>query len=210
MSRIITYGNYKMTNTNRLFSSLGAATLVLGLSLNFTACSNDSPLAPAAQDQNGTLAKRPTRTTATTASTTETFVAESAYPQTGSVTVQYKRNEYRGGDITLPNGSTFYFIGGALTPPADTPSGEPVTITLTAEKIGNELQFSFGPSGCRFEPAATVELSWKDLDIDVPRLYYIDSDDSYIEQQPADIDVQGKWMLLNIHHFSRYAFAWSE
>ena len=74
----------------------------------------------------------------------------------------------------------------------------------------NELVFSFGPSGCQFSPAAQVKLSWKDLDIEMPTLYYIDNNGEYIEQQPADISTRGSWMLINIHHFSRYAFAWAE
>lgn len=102
------------------------------------------------------------------------------------------------------------FSRGALTPPAGTPYGAPVTITMQVEKdaVNNELLFTFGPSGCAFDPPAEVWLDYADLSLTDVKLYLIDEDENYIEQTPYDIDSQGKRMSLLIHHFSRYAVGW--
>jgi hypothetical protein len=50
-----------------------------------------------------------------------------------------------------------------------------------------------------------VFLDYKDLNIETPQLYYIDENGNYIPQQPDDIDVTNKNMILYIDHFSRYA-----
>jgi hypothetical protein len=138
----------------------------------------------------------------------------SSYPQSGSAVAEFSasRNEYNGVAITLANGSVFYMVGGALTPPDGTVFGEPVKIDFTAERDerNNELLFSFGPSGCQFTPAAEVKLSWKDLNVDIaPTLFYLEGKRKRIVQQPDQIDLKGKWMIIKIDHFSRYALAWS-
>ena len=67
----------------------------------------------------------------------------------------------------------------------------------------------FGPSGSQFSPAAVIELNWKDLGVDSAKLYYIEENGNYIEQTPDNIDFQGKTMMIQVNHFSRYALAWS-
>ena len=64
-----------------------------------------------------------------------------------------------------------------------------------------------GPLGCQFEPAATVWFHYTGSS--VPNLYYIDENGNYVEQPPGEIDTQNQWIMLKIHHFSRYALAWS-
>jgi hypothetical protein len=112
--------------------------------------------------------------------------------------------------MSLPNGSMFQLSHGSLTPPPGTPSQQAVTLTMSCERdsAGKELLFTFGPSGSQFNPPAMVTLSWKDLNVEIPKLYYIDRDGNYIEQTPDDISVRGKWLRIYVHHFSRYAIAW--
>ena len=85
---------------------------------------------------------------------------EAEYPQIGSCPVTYwdKKNIYPGSALQLPNGSSFEFTNGALIPPPDHPFGEPVTVTMMAEKdpASNEIIFTFGPSRCTFDPPAKV------------------------------------------------------
>ncbi|MCH7480185.1 MAG: hypothetical protein IIC79_02210 [Chloroflexi bacterium] len=82
---------------------------------------------------------------------------------------------------------------------------------MQAEKgqADNELVFAFGPSGCQFNPPAEVWLDYSDLQLRKATLYLIEEDGTYTEQTPYDIDSQGQRMSLLIHHFSRYALAWS-
>ena len=43
----------------------------------------------------------------------------------------------------------------------------------------------------------------------LPQLFYIQDDGAYTEQKPDEVDVVNGWLKLTIHHFSRYAVAWS-
>jgi hypothetical protein len=135
-----------------------------------------------------------------------------SYPQSCSVTIEYngKKRCYQGCEMTLLNGSTFQVPNGALVPPTGTPAQAPVKLTMMCEKRAseNELLLTFGPCNSQFDPPAKLTLNWKDLNIDVPRLYFVDSDGKYTEQPPDDIDIQGKRLVIYVHHFSRYALAW--
>jgi len=168
-----------------------AVVLTVGLVVNFNACSEQSPIDPRESETKG-----------------ET----NSYPQYGSYTTTYReqKGDYIGGGINLDQGSRLKFENSALTPPEGM-FRDPVTITMLVEKdeTRNELLFSFGPSGCSFEPPAELQFNYKDLDSEYSKLFYIKESGEYVEQVPDDIDVQGKWLKLNIHHFSRYAVAWS-
>ena len=90
--------------------------------------------------------------------------------------------------------------------------GGPVTITMTIEsdpQNGGYI-YSFGPSGCKFDPPAVLYLKYRDLGIDNATLYYVDDQGNYIEHMPDDISLKQKWFKLTIHHFSRYAVAWGD
>jgi hypothetical protein len=132
-----------------------------------------------------------------------------SYPQSASHVYGYwsARDIYRGGTLNMPNGSFFQLIAGSLTPPESIPWGTNVEIFMEIDKndTKNELIFTFGLSGCSFNPAGKVFLSYEHLDIDVPVLYYIDENGDYIEQSPDDIDLNQKSIVLYIDHFSRYA-----
>ena len=135
--------------------------------------------------------------------------SNSQYPLSASSVVKFHapHNQYRGASVDLePTQSVLSFDGGALTPPAEIPYGDPVTITFQVDynPVTNELTFTFGPHGCQFSPAAE---DWSELDTDTPVLYYIDENDNYIEQQPEQINYQGRWMIITVDHFSRYAVA---
>ena len=73
------------------------------------------------------------------------------------------------------------------------------------DSVNNELTFTFDPHDCQFNPSARVYLNYKDLGIDVPVLYYIDENGNYIQQNPDEIDVTNRNVILYIDHFSRYA-----
>ena len=107
------------------------------------------------------------------------------------------------------NGSKLYVSFDALTPPPGTPQGDPVMIggLIEMDTLNNELLFSFGPSGCQFDPPADLWMKYGDLGNGNPTLYYIDANGNYIEQQPYSISQQQKWMQVKIQHFSRYAIA---
>ena len=72
-----------------------------------------------------------------------------------------------------------------------------------------ELRFTFGPSGSRFNPPAEAWFDWSDLGVSKAKLYYITNNGEYIELKPDEIDSQGHRFKFYIHHFSRYAVAWS-
>lgn len=144
--------------------------------------------------------------------------SSNAYPQSASRTFLYQQGRngfgcaYQGGIMNVPNGSTFHLKEGALTPPPGTPTGANVTLTMLVEKGAgrNELVFSFGPSGCRFNPPAELWLDWTDLGSPHAKLYYITADGKYVEQSPDYVDFQGRRILLRIDHFSRYAVAYPQ
>ena len=208
-------------NKNKLFLRSTLAGMATTLLLT-AACSKDSPLMPVTENQQAaSLAKTsknlrisPEMTLSSDLEPTASVSESDAYPQFTSDFVKLFKplNQYQGKWMTLPNGTSFHVGGGALTPPGSIPFGDPVEITIQVDKdtVNNELIFTFGPAGCQFEPYAEITLSWKDLDIDIPALYYIDHDGQYIEQTPEQIDVFGKWMTIYVPHFSRYAIAHSQ
>lgn len=136
------------------------------------------------------------------------------YPQSGSEIAYYWPNKdtYKGLGFATANGSSFDLTNGALTPPPDHPWGENVTIWMEIEynPQKKELIFTFGPSGCQFDPPAEVWFNWAELGDDIPSLYYINYSGAYLKQLPDDIEIYIKKMCLRIHHFSRYALAYSD
>jgi len=178
-------------------------------SLAFMGCSQEQmgniagPENATGKAQNTTiLQKKPTSSTQTT---------QSMFPLFGSGVAKYvaKKDNYRGASVDLvPTQSVLSFDGGALTPPQDL-YGQDVTVTFQADydSINQEIVFTFGPHGSQFSPAAEIKLDWSELNTDAPILYYIDESGNYIQQQPAQVDYQGKNMIIFVDHFSRYALA---
>ena len=126
----------------------------------------------------------------------------------GSKVVRYlkRRGIYKWGLINIASGSQFQWAEGSLTPPPEL-AGKDVTLTMKITTNGNnESVFEFGPSGCKFEPAATI---WFHYAGSNPTLYYINDDGTYVEQQPDEVDPERQWIMLKINHFSRYAVAWA-
>ena len=125
------------------------------------------------------------------------------------LTLRYhqKHGYYHGGNVNLGRGSNLRISNAALTPPPGTPSGTDVTVTMMAEKSasGDEIIFTFGPSGCQFDPPARIKLSWEELNVALPVLYYIDDNGTYMPMAPGHIDVQDKYLTIDVHQFSRYA-----
>ncbi len=137
------------------------------------------------------------------------------YPVYESKTFRYVSGigGYRGGEILFgeDDRSKFKLEDNALTPPPGTPVGADVTITVEIDydSTRNEFIFTFGPHGCQFSPRAEIRLDFRNMDVEVPTLYYIDDDGNYIQQQPDQIDVNKRWMFIKVDHFSRYALAHS-
>ena len=188
--------------------------IMIGLMVSFSACNQQSPLESNNNSNVGTLGKVSTNTGSEYLFTgNDENLYGDVYLQSNSLVVEYSRplKGYQRGLMNLPNGSKFEISAGALTPPAGTRNGESVTITMTCERdtINNELLFTYGPCGSQFLPPAKLTLNWKDLNIDIPKLYYIEENGNYIEQTPDDIDVNGKNLIIYVYHFSRYAVAWS-
>ena len=174
---------------------------------NFTACTQESPLA--AGSSAATLSKRRLIATADNLTgTTEDNLTGTT--EKGSMSARYykKWDAYQGGKIILSQGSQFELLYGSLTPPPEL-YGQNVTLTMTVvqDPVTGELLFEFGPSGCQFEPAATVWFHYTSST--VPNLYYIDENGNYVEQPADEVDTKNQWIMLKIHHFSRYALAWS-
>jgi len=138
------------------------------------------------------------------------------YPQSGSITLSWdmELRGYIGGNIQLENGSKFHINGGSFTPPPGTGAHKDVTLNMLVEmNEKNELIYTFGPSGSRFDHPAKIWLSWSDLgkskSAKVPDFFYIDENGNYVKQQANDIDIKGKHLILYVDHFSRYAVAWA-
>jgi hypothetical protein len=141
------------------------------------------------------------------------------YPQYACKTFSYDvdNDYYEGGNVIVPNGTTFHIDNGSLTPPPGFPIGEDVTISMLAEKdsVRNELIFTFYPSGCEFSPKARIWFHYSDLDSNLVQLFLLqkasgDSPDKlyqYVPMEPDDVDLLGKRILLKVSHFSRYALA---
>ncbi len=187
----------KTTRTHYLITQLFLLAFLL---VSLVGCEQSAPNAPAdMNDQpslvNGTLEKP----------------AAGAYPQHIWKTYKYRNQGigYAGGNMKVNGGSTFHLEDGAIIPPPDIPFGDDVRIDMTVDKdkTTGEMTFTFGPHGCQFDPPAEVWFDWKDLHIDIAKLYYIDDNGNYILQTPDAIDIQGKRMKLYIQHFSRYALA---
>jgi hypothetical protein len=191
----------------KVFFSLIMIIIALGL----IGCSEEFLTAPDQADQTDVYAKR-IKTTELTMDVQSTEVSE--YPQMTSVTAGYFRNwgQYKGVICNLENGSFFEVYNGALTPPSSIPWGEEVTITMRADKdpITGELIYSFGPSGCHFEPAAILWLDYSDLGTENATLYYLDEEGNRVEHLPDNIDFYNRRMCIYIDHFSRYAVAYSD
>ncbi len=206
-----------MKSVRKIFAVVLAGLLIASTSLNFGGCSKDiAPNAPQivseSSSHNQSLAKRPVKEERMT----NTFMMMTTpYPMTSSVVAYYQKKQkaYLGGYVALPNGSTFWLDNKSLTPPSEL-DGKNVTITFTMDKVADsEYITSFGPHGSTFDPPAKLYLHWEELGIPVdetPELYYIEDDGSYTAQQPDEIDLQNKFLIIYVHHFSRYAMAWSE
>jgi len=133
--------------------------------------------------------------------------------QSASGTVYYKEtlNHYAGMGFGHPSGSQFILQPESLIPPDEIPWGDPVTITMTVEKdlANNTLIYTFEPSGCVFDPPATLWISWGDLGTDSADLYLIGKNDRFVPEAPDVVDYEGKKFMVLISHFSRYAVAYS-
>ena len=186
--------------TNLRIKTKSIALLILSACLvTFLACDQQDPISPSNIDNsdsdNTILYKgKPAK--------------EHTYPMSSECTFLWVNPQkgFQGGQLKVDNGTTFFFDGGSLTPPAGwTDDRINITMTVDMDSVNNEMVFTFGPSGCHFNPNAEVWLVYKDLGLAAPVLYYIDENGNYIPQNPDYIDYQGNKMLISIDHFSRYA-----
>lgn len=199
--------------------------VVLGMtafSMFIISCSADSPMKPPDEhaftaDQTPLSKKTKVNEKASnlTAGTARAAMVpdRDSFPQyaTHNFVSNSTTKSYSGGQLTVPGGTKLKVESGALTPPAGTPDGADVTITMLVERdsINNELVFTFGPHGSQFNPPAEIWLDYSTLDIPVAKLYYIREDGQYILMHADVDDRQNKKMMLLIPHFSCYAIAHS-
>jgi hypothetical protein len=224
--------------TRKIIATVVVGLFTVGTSLNFSGCSKEiSPVGPKlnqSSDQELSLAKSNSSRRVVTNSTPATsdvvsitdptntlltdsnsFETTNDYVRTASGTCKYLKSKksYLGLQFHIDGGSQFYVNNNALTPPPDWNKGTDVTITMKMEINARELVTTFGPHGSTFNPPARVILSWEKMNIPegaVPTLFYIEDDGTYTEQKPGQVDLQNKWFILYIDHFSRYALAHSE
>ncbi len=187
-----------MKPVKKIVKTLTAAALLTGLTINFNACTEQSPLSSQTENSVSVLAKgKPGGQE-----------SEYNYPLSTDLTFLYvnPNQGFQGGQLKVENGTTFSFKGGSLTPPSGS-TDDRIILSMEVDKdiTKNELLFTFGPSGCQFNPSATIWFNYGDLGISAPKLYYIDSNGKYIEQSPEKIDYRGNKMLIRVDHFSRYA-----
>jgi len=188
-----------MKKIGNFIASLTAAVLLTGLAINFNACSEQSPMSSQTEQSASVLGKgKPGGGGGE---------SEYNYPLFTDLTfLANSKGSFQGGQLKVENGTTFSFKSGSLTPPSGW-TDDRIILTMEVERDtnDNELQFKFGPSGCQFNPSATIWFNYEDLGISAPKLYHVDSDGNYIEQSPEKIDYRGNKMLIKVDHFSRYA-----
>ena len=190
----------------RLIKIIMRLALLGGYVIFFSGCSEEAPFQVTRSESsnfNDPLSKR------RSAEIVETVVIQEA---SGTVYFKSSLNDYAGLGFGHPNGSQFILQPESLTPPDEIPWGENVTITMTVEKdlTNGQLIYTFEPSGCTFEPAAVLWISWSDLGTETAKLYSINKKNRYIEETPDIIDYEGKKFQVQISHFSRYAVAYSD
>ncbi len=186
-----------MKPVKKIVKTLTAAALLTGLTINFNACSEQSPLSSQTENFVSVLAKGKTKGKE----------SQYNYPLYTDVTfLANSKGSFQGGQLKIENGTTFSFKSGSLTPPSGW-TDDRITLSMEIDKdiTKNELLFTFGPSGCKFNPSAVIWFNYADLGISAPKLYYVDSNGIYIEQSPEQIDYRGNKMLISVDHFSRYA-----
>ena len=61
---------------------------------------------------------------------------------------------------------------------------------MDLDSLNKELIFTFGPSGCKFVPAARITLTYNILGVVNPVLYYIKPNGQYVRQTPDYIDIK--------------------
>ena len=196
----------KMT---RILKLLGQIALGAGFAFVLSACSEQAPLQSSGADRDLTVSLGRGGRVRTSDSLISATAPTQSTVETGSMKSRYSRkwDEYNGGKIVLSQGSQFELLYGSLTPPAEL-QGQDVTINMSVigDPANNELRFEFGPHGSTFDPPATV---WFHYAGSNPQLFYINDDGSYTEQKPDEVDTVNGWLMLKIHHFSRYRVAWA-
>jgi len=181
-------------NLKKIVGTLTSAALLAGLAIHFNACTEQAPLSSQTENSVSVLAKGGQK-------------SEYNYPLYTDLTfLANSKGSFQGGQLKVENGTTFSFKSGSLTPPSGW-TDDRIILSMEVDKdtTKNELLFTFGPSGCQFNPSATIWFNYGDLGISAPKLYYVDSNGNYIEQAPEKIDYRGNKMLISVDHFSRYA-----
>lgn len=121
-------------------------------------------------------------------------------------------NSFKGGQIEFgpDHKSKFQLEDWSMTAPPSHPQGEDITLTVQVDydETAKTLFFEFGPHGCQFNPRAEMKMDYSVLGVDVPVLMYWDETlQDWVEQQPDQIKVNKKWLKIRLDHFSRYAVA---
>lgn len=143
-----------------------------------------------------------------------------SYPQTRTMVLRYNQNwdQYFGGSIQIPGGSSFEVEDSSFIPPSGTTLGVDITLSFKVEldTSAMDLVFTFSPAGASFLPPANAWIIWKDLatinpeiNSDDVKIFEIDDNGVYSEIVPALIDNDEFKILILIHHTSRYALSYT-
>jgi hypothetical protein len=160
--------------------------------------------------------------------TDSTFVIDStlidslliSYPQTKTMVLRYNQtwDQYFGGSMQFPGGSSFEVNDSSFTPPLGTSPETDVMLSVKVELDTStmDLVFTLGPAGCSFLPPANAWLVWKDLKSIDPEIspadikfFEIDENGIYSEITPALVNNEESKILVHIHNASRYALSYT-
>ncbi len=176
-NKLLTINNKKITMkpVKKIISTLTAAAFLTGLAINFNPCTKQSPLSSDDNETNVSITALGKKGGQGKAGDEE---SEYNYPLFTDLTfLANSKGSFQGGQLKVENGTTFSFKSGSLTPPSGW-TDDRIILSMEVERDDddNEMLFTFGPSGCQFNPSATIWFNYGDLGISAPKLYYVDSE----------------------------------
>ena len=190
-----------MNRLKGVITSSMAVLLAAGMTLNYSACSKESPLQSAPLQLNSTKAHKRT--------TDELTFLKSQNPFLGKVfKVSQLITAANGGSIEVGNEKTGY--SRITFKPGDLSANLNVGFWWNS----NCFEVEFSPHGSNFNNPVLIRLSYKDanltgIDEDSLKLWYYHEEEGIWEQAGHEINKQLKYVEGTITHFSRYAVAWA-
>jgi len=185
-----------MKRIKNLILSLTAAVFILGFTLNFNACTNQSPVQ---SFETGA---------ATTRAPGELKILKSTDLSLGKLFVSQKLITVKDGGI-VQVGNMMHGVSSLDFKPGDV--SDDVTVTFNWESTGLlEGGAQFSPHGIYFNNPVAIKLSYKDADLTgineaTLKIWYFNEATGLWELVASDVHMNGKYIKGTIEHFSRYA-----